>query len=231
MIRVSRLSTAAVLVSFELLLRLNLTSSSPHPSDHITISPFVILAATSSSHCHKQQLIAPSPIASMEFSKLGRHCALESCHRLDWLPFQCNNCSLHYCLDHRTPTSHSCAATPTPPPEPSLILHSHINPHRCTAPHCRTREALPNTCRNCGNNFCLRHRFPTQHECTANVGRNVIRKQGELVPQSSSLLSPVREESVNGGTACAEEARKVERKRNTNVAQSRLLQQHAQKAH
>ena len=167
----------------------------------------------------------------MEFGKLGRHCALESCHRLDWLPFQCDHCHESFCLDHRSAASHSCASVPAPSPPPSLVRHSYINPYRCTAPHCHTREALSNTCRNCGHNFCLKHRFPTSHECSAGLPRNVIRKQGQLIPQTSTLLQPVQEgvdARVTAGQACATDVKKEER-RNTNVAQSRLLQ--PQKAH
>ena len=162
----------------------------------------------------------------MEFSKLGRHCALESCHRLDFLPFQCDHCHASFCLEHRTVASHSCASAPAPSPPPSLVLHSYINPHRCQAPHCHKREALPNACRNCGMNHCLAHRFPTSHACSAKLPNNVIlRKGGAAVPQLSTLLAPVAEQSAQ----CSTEARAEER-RNTNVAaHSRLLQQ--QKAH
>ena len=170
----------------------------------------------------------------MEFAQLGRHCFLESCHRLDWLPFQCDHCHQHFCLDHRSAASHSCTAVPPPAPPPSLTRHSYINPHRCTAPHCHAREALPNHCRNCGANFCLRHRFPTAHTCAAQLHPNVIRKQGQaqaqgaVAPQSSTILSPVSERG-QAASDCATEARKedkAERRRNTNIpGHSRLLQQ------
>ena len=162
----------------------------------------------------------------MEFSQLGRHCALESCHRLDWLPFQCERCHQHFCLDHRSAASHSCTVVSPPTPAPSLSRHSYINPHRCTAPRCHAREALPNECRNCGANFCLRHRFPTSHACTAKLHPNVIRPRGQgVVPSSASVLKPVTEQPQAAGD-CATEARKEEKveRRNSNVAQhSRLL--------
>ena len=63
---------------------------------------------------------------------------------------------------------------------------------------------------------------------------NVIRKQGQLIPQHSTLLSTVpelgaAEQGAQAAAGCGEESRQAERRRNTNVAQSRLLQQ-AQKA-
>ncbi len=44
----------------------------------------------------------------MEFPDLGKHCSLESCKRLDFLPFECNACNKHYCLKHRSYEGHSC---------------------------------------------------------------------------------------------------------------------------
>ena len=171
-----------------------------------------------------------------EFNRLGSHCALDSCHRLDFLPFTCDLCHLSFCLDHRTPHTHSCTTPPPPQPAPlTLAKQSHMNPHRCTEAGCRRREISANHCRNCGHNFCLAHRFPTQHACSAQLGRNVIRPRGATTPASSTLLQPAAVAvAATGGAACAAEER-AERDKgksgNTNVAaQSRLLQQ-AQRAH
>ena len=171
-----------------------------------------------------------------ELYKLGRHCALDSCHRLDFLPFECDRCHHSFCLDHRTPHTHSCTAPAPPEPQPaSLAKLSHMNPHRCSESACRRRELTANHCRNCGLNFCLAHRFPTQHTCNAQLGRNVIRPKGATTPASSTLLQPQPLTAVKAGAGCATEERKEREQQaksgNTNVAaQSRLLQQ-AQRAH
>ena len=170
-----------------------------------------------------------------ELYKLGRHCALDSCHRLDFLPFDCDQCHLSFCLDHRTPHTHSCTAPAPPQPQPvSLAKLSHMNPHRCSEVGCRRRELTANHCRNCGNNYCLAHRFPTQHACNAQLGRNVIRPKGATTPATSTLLLPAVAVAARDGAGCAAEERKERDKgksNNTNVAaQSRLLQQ-AQRAH
>ena len=171
-----------------------------------------------------------------EFNRLGRHCALDSCHRLDFLPFDCSLCHLSFCLDHRTPQTHSCTAPAPPQPSPaSLSKLTHMNPHRCSEVGCRRREITANHCRNCGYNFCLAHRFPTQHACNTQLGRNVIRARGATTPASSALLQPVGlTAAANSGVGCALEERTEREKlksNNTNVAaQSRLLQQ-AQRAH
>ena len=166
-----------------------------------------------------------------EFSHLGRHCALDSCHRLDFLPFECDHCHLSFCLDHRTPHNHSCTVPVPPQPQPATLAKlSHMNPHRCTQPSCHRREITANHCRNCGHNFCLAHRFPTQHDCSAQLGRNVIRAKGVTTPATSVLL---QRPAVVAAAGCAVEERSEREKgggRNTNVAQSRLLQQ-AQRAH
>ena len=47
----------------------------------------------------------------MEFSTLGQHCSIPSCHQLDFLPFKCDYCSNLYCLQHRSIQSHQCTHT------------------------------------------------------------------------------------------------------------------------
>jgi predicted nucleic acid binding AN1-type Zn finger protein len=44
----------------------------------------------------------------MEFDHVGSHCSLKTCHQRDFLPFVCDVCKGHYCLDHRTYASHNC---------------------------------------------------------------------------------------------------------------------------
>jgi hypothetical protein len=47
----------------------------------------------------------------MELPTIGRQCSLQTCNRLDFLPFKCDSCGLTFCSDHRLPNDHSCAAT------------------------------------------------------------------------------------------------------------------------
>lgn len=44
----------------------------------------------------------------MEFPDLGRHCSEETCHQLDFLPFNCDGCKKVFCLEHRTYKAHGC---------------------------------------------------------------------------------------------------------------------------
>ncbi|RYP48766.1 hypothetical protein DL769_011169 [Monosporascus sp. CRB-8-3] len=39
---------------------------------------------------------------------VGKHCQLEYCNQLDFLPFFCQSCKKTFCLDHRTEDAHRC---------------------------------------------------------------------------------------------------------------------------
>ncbi|KAF7804082.1 zinc finger AN1 and C2H2 domain-containing stress-associated protein 16 [Senna tora] len=43
-----------------------------------------------------------------EFPDLGKHCSLDNCHQLDFLPFTCDRCQKIYCLEHRSYIKHNC---------------------------------------------------------------------------------------------------------------------------
>ncbi|KAL0866332.1 LOW QUALITY PROTEIN: hypothetical protein Bca101_045450 [Brassica carinata] len=43
-----------------------------------------------------------------EFPDLGRHCSVDYCKQIDFLPFTCDRCIQVFCLDHRSYMKHSC---------------------------------------------------------------------------------------------------------------------------
>lgn len=43
-----------------------------------------------------------------EFPNLGKHCSVEDCRQIDFLPFTCDCCFKVYCLDHRSYIRHQC---------------------------------------------------------------------------------------------------------------------------
>ncbi|XP_059463146.1 zinc finger AN1 and C2H2 domain-containing stress-associated protein 11 [Corylus avellana] len=43
-----------------------------------------------------------------EFPDLGKHCTVEDCRQIDFLPFTCDRCSQVFCLEHRSYIKHSC---------------------------------------------------------------------------------------------------------------------------
>ncbi|KAJ8562659.1 hypothetical protein K7X08_031111 [Anisodus acutangulus] len=42
------------------------------------------------------------------FPNLGKHCSVEDCRQIDFLPFTCDCCHKVYCLDHRSYIRHQC---------------------------------------------------------------------------------------------------------------------------
>lgn len=43
-----------------------------------------------------------------EFPDLGKHCSVEDCRLVDFLPFDCDRCKQVFCLEHRTYSQHHC---------------------------------------------------------------------------------------------------------------------------
>ncbi|GKV25741.1 hypothetical protein SLE2022_062660 [Rubroshorea leprosula] len=43
-----------------------------------------------------------------EFPDLGKHCSVDDCKQIDFLPFTCDRCHQVYCLEHRSYIKHHC---------------------------------------------------------------------------------------------------------------------------
>ncbi|KAI4300781.1 hypothetical protein L6164_034117 [Bauhinia variegata] len=43
-----------------------------------------------------------------EFPDLGKHCTVEDCKQIDFLPFTCDRCNKVFCLEHRSYAKHQC---------------------------------------------------------------------------------------------------------------------------
>lgn len=43
-----------------------------------------------------------------EFPDLGKHCSVQDCNQLDFLPFTCDVCRQVFCLEHRSYSKHHC---------------------------------------------------------------------------------------------------------------------------
>lgn len=102
----------------------------------------------------------------MEFAQ-HVHCA--HCKQREFLPFECKSCAASFCLSHRTRESHECpawiaeqaAARAAPKPAPIALPVK----FKCSKRGCKVKEIISINCRNCAHNFCIAHRFPTQHQC------------------------------------------------------------------
>jgi len=130
----------------------------------------------------------------MEFPSLGKHCSVEDCKLLDFLPFTCDGCRQTFCLDHRKYKSHQCRSAPldvTVPQCPmcsqiisisnnediNRVVEEHIsqgcppirsNPnrtHRCSQKGCKKGEFVPVICKGCHKNYCFNHRLVQDHTC------------------------------------------------------------------
>ncbi|XP_018327430.1 AN1-type zinc finger protein 2A [Agrilus planipennis] len=128
----------------------------------------------------------------MEFPDLGEHCTQSGCNKLDFLPIKCEACTLVYCSEHHF--RHNCTQQkdnkvpvcplcdqPVPITrgvKPDLIVNLHIENqcpselkkkevfiNRCIVKGCKNKEIVPIVCKDCNNNFCLKHRHPTDHKC------------------------------------------------------------------
>jgi predicted nucleic acid binding AN1-type Zn finger protein len=136
------------------------------------------------------------------FPDLGAHCDDPGCNQLDFLPFECDGCGKVFCMEHRTYRDHGCAKAAdqgrtvlicvacgvaierTPGQDDRAVLDAHARSRRCDPakkhkPRCparRCKETLTfsNTshCKTCGLKVCLKHRFPTDHDCSATARRD-----------------------------------------------------------
>lgn len=130
----------------------------------------------------------------MEFPHLGKHCSEEYCNKLDFLPMKCDACGAIFCSEHFSYQTHSCPSAfrkdvqvpicplcsePVPTPRdvsPDVTVGAHIDQfcrsekkkiytNRCTFRNCKKKELVPVSCTVCRQNFCLKHRHTTDHDC------------------------------------------------------------------
>ncbi|KAL6013664.1 hypothetical protein ACLOJK_004162 [Asimina triloba] len=131
------------------------------------------------------------------FPELGKHCQNSSCNQLDFLPFKCDACLKVYCVEHRSYESHDCPkadeqrrrvlvcslcsmSIANKDGEEEMIMAQHqqsgdCNPSNKKKPKCpvrRCKQVLTfsntTTCKTCDQKVCLKHRFPSDHDCNNN---------------------------------------------------------------
>ena len=90
----------------------------------------------------------------------------------------CPNLARVFCLDHRSKLAHKCTDKArkareseeqrtliTPSPKPNLRTHN----EQCYEISCKTLIntplSPPNECTSCNRSYCLKHRFPENHDC------------------------------------------------------------------
>ncbi|VDK65077.1 unnamed protein product [Onchocerca ochengi] len=101
-----------------------------------------------------------------EFPELGKNCSLEACHKLDFVPFFCNTCEKYFCGEHRF--DHGCLAKNLDAEQLAVSKNDGnkaLKPYLCSMDGCFTSEIIRIDCEHCGFNFCLKHRYPEEHQC------------------------------------------------------------------
>ncbi|XP_025025144.1 AN1-type zinc finger protein 1 isoform X2 [Python bivittatus] len=93
---------------------------------------------------------------------IGKHCGVEECKQLDFLPFVCDGCSGVFCIQHRSRPAHGCSEANLKNKNMKLDYHKSF---LCTYKGCDGRELVPVSCVYCEKQFCLRHRHQSDHEC------------------------------------------------------------------
>lgn len=159
---------------------------------------------------------------------IGRHCAHDGCHQLDFLPFRCSRCSKIYCLEHRVCPCNQQEATVLVCPlcaqavvcpagsdvelvfdrhtrtdcDPANYDRVHRKP-RCPVAGCREKLGAVNsyTCKECGAAVCLKHRLPADHKCVGRAAAAASKVQSRLNPQNWRRMFSVG--GTSGGNTAA----------------------------
>ena len=121
-------------------------------------------------------------IVMAELLKLGKHCDLEGCNLLDFLPVTCNYCLKIFCKEHFSYVEHNCAewktiSQKTSNPAPTLQKFN------CHFLECRRLEETEIVCPKCQQNFCMVHRLEKDHQCGY--------KKPEYMPKTAELVSQI----------------------------------------
>jgi len=129
----------------------------------------------------------------MEFPHVGLQCQVDSCNQLDYLYYKCSGCHKILCHLHHLSANHDCPNPPikdeyviccplcrAPLPgkkdeDPNIRVDAHIamgcpsqkrEAKVCGAAGCKKKIPVPFTCPSCSRDFCVSHRFESDHKCT-----------------------------------------------------------------
>ncbi|KAI1394020.1 AN1-type zinc finger protein [Hypoxylon trugodes] len=140
---------------------------------------------------------------------IGKHCQLEYCNQLDFLPFFCQSCKKTFCLDHRTEDSHKCAnkgAWAERKRQAQLSrtsagegkrMRDFVSQKPCAATDCKTTvgtSLVPGVhCSSCNRDYCLKHRLKEEHDCKNKIPIGARPSQfNDAVSQTQSALAKLK---------------------------------------
>ncbi|KAI0116901.1 AN1-type zinc finger protein [Daldinia grandis] len=169
-----------------------------------------------------------------DVSLVGKHCQLEYCNQLDFLPFFCQSCKKTFCLDHRSETSHKCvnagawaerrrqARLAQPSAGEGKRMRDLVSQKPCAATDCKTvvgTSLVPGVhCSTCNRDYCLKHRLKEEHDCKNKIPIGA-RPQFDVSEQTKSAFAKLKA----WGAAKREVASRVLPKPKPTSASARLV--------
>ncbi|EIW85288.1 hypothetical protein CONPUDRAFT_49136 [Coniophora puteana RWD-64-598 SS2] len=118
-------------------------------------------------------------------ASVGTHCSVPSCNTLDFLPIRCR-CDRNFCTIHAPADVHQCTFVWHSAPDPE----SSIKRERCAAPSCNKPtlgssgphggELSSGASNSCRLSFCVDHRHPDTHSCSALAAPQKLAQEKEV---------------------------------------------------
>lgn len=144
----------------------------------------------------------------MELPDTGKQCSINTCRKLDFLPFKCQRCAETFCKDHSTFDNHNCKNKPIDKHVPVCPICQEIIPLKvgktsdelvdahiqngCVKPfvdkayvnvcgynQCKTKTLVPMICHGCNINHCIKHRLEVDHQCKGNSKKVITKNRNQ----------------------------------------------------
>ncbi|KAI0600092.1 AN1-like zinc finger protein [Biscogniauxia sp. FL1348] len=189
----------------------------------------------SSSHAENPDTSYVEMDKDTDATLIGKHCQLEYCNQLDFLPFFCQSCKKTFCLDHRTEDAHRCASRGAwaerrrqaqlarPSAGEGIRMRDYVTEKPCAAADCKTTvgtSLAPGVhCATCNRDYCLRHRLREEHDCRSRVPVGARPAPFDVSEQTRSAFARLRA----WGTAKKEQASRALPKPKPTSASARLV--------
>lgn len=88
--------------------------------------------------------------------------------------------------------------------DPARAKREKIYSNKCSVRLCKQREAIQVNCEKCLKTFCLRHRFPDDHQC-----QGLNREKDRIQEQNDFLLAQALQDSEREAAAAAARRRQM----------------------
>lgn len=132
----------------------------------------------------------------MEFPKTGSRCSLETCQRLDFLPFTCDKCRAIFCKEHFHVSCHRCCKLVDQAPLGKT--RNTISAYHCSEDSCRSTSSIEIPCAKCARHFCIAHRYHGCAETSEAERLGQLKKWQEPQERFSAAKAQVDREVKHG---------------------------------